>query len=83
MENGNRGRGGKVRRWTPGEIDVAEQLGVFSRTLIHREDGEELLGLLSMAVRDGTTLVLPQGDYEVRVLLRARRPAPPVGSGID
>ena len=72
VENGNRGRGGKARLWTPGEIDVAEQLGVFSRQLVHREDGEELLGLLSMAVRDGTALALTDGDYEVRVLLRAR-----------
>ena len=74
FENGNRGRGGKSRRWTPGEVDVAEQLGVFSRQLVHREngDGEELLGLLSMAVRDGTALALTDGDYEVRVLLRAR-----------
>ena len=71
----NAGRGGHARRWTPGEIDVAEMVGVFSRTLLR----DDLLAMLAGAVRQGTGVTLLDGDYEVRVTLRQRPYEPVVG----
>jgi hypothetical protein len=57
------GHGGRRLRWSVGDIDRAELLGVFSRTLVHRE----LLSALAKAAEDGTNLVQHDGDYTVAV----------------
>jgi hypothetical protein len=73
------GRGGHAQRWTPGEIDVAEMLGILSRQLFR----DDLFAMLAKAIRDSTGVALTDGDYEVRVLLRPRPYEPKVGSAID
>ena len=78
--HGTPGRGGIGKRWSVGEVDVAELLGVFSRQLLR----DDLLGRLTDAIRGSTGLSLFDGDYVVRVTVKARAyDAAPVGSGID
>ena len=58
-----RGHGGRRLRWSVGDIDRAELLGVFSRTLVHRD----LLADLAKVAEDGTTFDQTDGDYVVSV----------------
>lgn len=62
------GHGGRRLRWSIGDIDRAELLGVFSRTLVHRE----LLGELAKSAEAGTDYSAVDGDYRVTVSWTSR-----------
>lgn len=66
-------------RWTVGDVDRAEMLGLLSRQL-RRPD---LLERFAAAIECGTYLVLPDGQHEVVVSWRRRRYESPVGGRLD
>lgn len=60
------GRGARAKRWTPGEVDRAEMLGVFSRTIC----GPDGLRVVANALDNGPTFAWVDGMYAVTVSLR-------------
>jgi hypothetical protein len=66
-------------RWSYGDVDRAELLGLVSRQ-VRRPD---LLERLAAAIECGTCLVLPDGDHEVVLSWRRRQYEPAVGGRLD
>jgi len=61
------GSSGRPYRWTVGEIDLAETLGVFSHVFTQRE----FFGVLVESLRRGTVVEMADGDYRLVMEVRA------------
>jgi hypothetical protein len=68
------GQGGKANRWTPGDVERAEQLGVFARTIC----GPHALSFVAKGLEhDGPSFAMLDGVYAVIVEIRVVTSDPP------
>jgi hypothetical protein len=61
------GYAGRSLRWTVGDVDRAEMLGVISRTVAQ----PDVLARFAKALEDGPILITTDGDYDVCLVLVA------------